>query len=490
MQENIWIFWVTAAALVGLTVAALVAPLVRARRAGDTEEGTAEASDVDIYKSQLAEVDRDLARGVLNAEEAERTRTEIARRLLAADRAGTEAAPQREAPRRLNIALAVVTMLAVAGAALWGYVQLGVPGYGDLPRAERLALAEEMRRNRPSQSEAEARVTDKIAATPPVNDDVRDMIERLREIVPTRPDDLNGWQLLADNEGRLLNFDAAAEAQSRVVALRGDAASESDRYRLALYRFISDDGGVNPDLQAQINAFATGREARADLWQAMAIDARSIGHFQAAARAKERNIAALGDAAETEDYAELLDYLVSAANGVVSPEAETIAVRLLQRDEGNVAALYYAGLLYSQTDRPDRAFNFFRRVIETGAPDSLHYTMAANQVEAVARRAGVDYSLPEPETRGPSAADMEAAQDMSEEDRAAMIGNMVSGLSARLAEEGGPPADWAQLIRALGVMGDTERAAAIWSEAQQVFAASPEAVDSIREAARAAGVAE
>ena len=488
MEQTVWIFWVAAAALVGLTVAALVAPLIRARHADDSETG--EVTDVDIYKSQLAEVERDLARGVLNAEEAERTRTEIARRLLAADRAGTEAEPRDEAPRRLNIALAVVTMLAVAGAALWGYMTLGQPGYGDLPRAERIAAAEEMRRNRPSQREAEARVNDKIAATPQVDAETRDMIERLREIVPTRPDDLDGWQLLADNEGRLMNFAAAAEAQARVVALKGDAASETDRYRLAFYRFIADDGGISPDLQAQINGIAEDPAARAELWQAMALDARSIGHFQAAARAKERQIAARGDAATTEDYAELLDYLVSAANGVVTPEAETIAVRLLQRDRGNVAALYYAGLLYSQTDRPDRAFDFFRRVIETGNPDSLHYTMAANQIESVARRAGVDYSLPEPQGRGPSAADMQAAQDMSEEDRAAMIENMVSGLSTRLAEQGGPPADWAQLIRALGVLGRDERAAAIWTEAQQVFAGDTAALETIRGAARAAGVAE
>jgi cytochrome c-type biogenesis protein CcmH len=85
---------------------------------------------------------------------------------------------------------------------------------------------------------------------------------------------------------------------------------------------------------------------------------------------------------------------------------------------------------------------------------------------------------------------MAAAQDMSEEDRAAMIGGMVSSLSERLANEGGPPEEWAQLIRALGVLGETERAAAIWGEAQEVFAASDAAISTIRSAARAAGVAE
>ncbi|NBD31078.1 MAG: c-type cytochrome biogenesis protein CcmI [Alphaproteobacteria bacterium] len=484
MEQNPWIFWVAVAVLVAFTLAALVAPLIRRLSNGDDSE----VSDVDIYKSQLEEVDRDLARGVLNAEEAERTRTEIARRLLAADKAGVRATG--EAPRGLNRALAVVTVLGIAGAGVWGYAELGVPGYADQPRSERLLRAEELRQARPTQREAEARITDKIAATAQVGEDVREMIERLRQIVPTRPDDLNGWQLLADNEGRLLNFERAAEAQTRVIALKGAEATETDRYRLAFYRFIADDGAVSPDLQAQIGQVAADRDARTDLWQAMALDARSIGHFQAAARAQERYLAAVGENAVPADFADLLDYLVSAAGGVVTPEAETIAVRLLQRDEGNPAALYYAGLLYYQTERPDRAFNFYRRVIETGTPGTLHYTMAAGQIEDVAWLAGKDYTLPETQTRGPSAADMAAAQDMSEEDRTAMIGGMVSSLSERLANEGGTPDEWAQLIRALGVLGETERAAAIWGEAQEVFASSEQAVDTIRSAARAAGVAE
>ena len=55
--------------------------------------------------------------------------------------------------------------------------------------------------------------------------------------------------------------------------------------------------------------------------------------------------------------------------------------------------------------------------------------------------------------------------------------------------EGGPAQDWAQLIVALGVLGDQQRAAAIWDEAQTVFAASPDAIAVLRGAAESAGVA-
>ena len=53
-----------------------------------------------------------------------------------------------------------------------------------------------------------------------------------------------------------------------------------------------------------------------------------------------------------------------------------------------------------------------------------------------------------------------------------MIRGMVEGLAGRLADEGGPAEDWARLIASLGVLGETERAAAILAEARDAFAAS------------------
>jgi len=45
------------------------------------------------------------------------------------------------------------------------------------------------------------------------------------------------------------------------------------------------------------------------------------------------------------------------------------------------------------------------------------------------------------------------AQSMSEEDRQAMIKNMVEGLAARLYQEGGTPEEWARLIRSRKQLG-------------------------------------
>ena len=65
---------------------------------------------------------------------------------------------------------------------------------------------------------------------------------------------------------------------------------------------------------------------------------------------------------------------------------------------------------------------------------------------------------------------MEAAGQMSAEDRAAMIEGMVGNLSARLANEGGTVEEYAQLITALGVLGRLDEARTILAEARANFA--------------------
>jgi len=71
-----------------------------------------------------------------------------------------------------------------------------------------------------------------------------------------------------------------------------------------------------------------------------------------------------------------------------------------------------------------------------------------------------------------------------------MVEGMVARLSDRLASEGGPPADWARLIRALGVLGRRQEAEAILAEARVKLAGDPAARSLLDEAAANAGIAE
>lgn len=72
-------------------------------------------------------------------------------------------------------------------------------------------------------------------------------------------------------------------------------------------------------------------------------------------------------------------------------------------------------------------------------------------------------------------------------DRQAMIEGMVEQLNDRLAREGGSAEEWARLIASLGVLGQTERARAIYGEAQGRFAGRAEDLAALKAAAEQAG---
>ncbi|MAM61137.1 c-type cytochrome biogenesis protein CcmI [Maritimibacter sp. UBA3975] len=410
-------FWMLAA------LAALFIVMVLGYALFSPARNTARASaefDMEIYRDQLKELDRDLARGVVAPEEAERTRVEISRRLLEADRAAQAQDGAHRAPRAASIAATagIAVLLGLGGA--YVYSNLGAPGYPDLPLDLRKSLAAETRENRPDQAAAEAEMPAWEGPNADVPSDYVTLVEQLRTAVARRPGDIQGLALLARHEAALENYRAAHRAQSRLIEARGE-----------------DDVGA-------------------------------------------------------QDYADLAELLILAAGGYVSPEAETALTRALNIDPQNGVARYYSGLLFAQTGRPDLAFRMWRTLLENSPTDSPWIGPIRAQIGDLARAAGVNYTPREGEDapRGPSAQDMENAAEMSEEDRAQMIRGMVDGLSERLASEGGPASDWARLLRALGVLGDTERAQAIWSEAQSRFAEHPEDLEQIRAAARDAGVAE
>lgn len=408
------IFWFIIAGI-AIAVAAI---LVRAVLLGRTGSVSPAAFDLQVYRDQLKEVDRDLARGILAEDEAERLRIEVSRRILAADAQVKAESETSGRPRPVGWAVAGVAAVVLMGGALVLYSGLGAPGYDDLPIKARIAHSDELRANRLSQAAAEARLPEHTPLTD-VSEEYMELIKKLRETVRQRPDDLQGLTLLVRNEAGMANYTPAYEAQSKIIALKGDKAPASD-------------------------------------------------------------------------YTYLAELLITSAGGYVSQEAETALREALKRAPQDPIARYYQAQYMMQVDRPDAAFRTLEKLLNDSPPDAPWVKAVRGQIEEVAWRAGAKFELPPAQEglSGPSAEDMQAAQDMSDEDRQEMIRGMVSRLSERLAAEGGPPEEWARLIRALGVLGETDRARAIYTESRQVFAQSPEALAELRAAAQAGGVAE
>ncbi len=235
----------------------------------------------------------------------------------------------------------------------------------------------------------------------------------------------------------------------------------------------------------------------------LAYNEQVLGNYAAAYRAQAAVIALKGAEATAADHAAFGELMVAAAGGYVSPEAEAAFSEVLRRDPANGTALYYIGQMFAQTGRFDLAFRLWRPLLDRSDPQDPWVAPIRAQIAEVADRAGVRYTLPPlpgapgppfpgpvwPRP-GPTQDQVTAAQDMSPEDRAAMIRGMVAGLAERLAQGEGTAAEWARLIRAYGVLGDREAAAAAWAQAQTALAATPAAVAEVRAAAVAAGVAE
>lgn len=251
-----WAFWAVAATLVLAVAGILLQSLRQAAGLAATE-----AMDIRVYRDQLAEVERDLTRGTLTAEEGQRLRSEVGRRLLEADRRGAAPGAQETEGRGAGgmIAASALIILVLAGA-VSGYLWLGAPGYPDVPLAARLAEADRQMQSRPSQAEA-------VAGAPPVTPVVpapefAALMDKLRTAIASRPNDTVGLELLARNEAGLGNLAAAETALRQLITARGDAGRAEDHAALAEIMIRAAGGYVSP-------------EAEAELIRALKLDARN-----------------------------------------------------------------------------------------------------------------------------------------------------------------------------------------------------------------------
>jgi cytochrome c-type biogenesis protein CcmH len=145
-----------------------------------------------VYRAQLAQLEADLARGVLDKAEAEPARIEIARRLLATE--GLASTPVKSRPNR---ALAAVLAILVISDAGWVYMRIGAPGLPDMPAASRPPPA-------PEEDEGAA---------------MQAAIAALRDAVAKDPSNAARWTILARALGANGQWPDAAEAYRRVTTL-------------------------------------------------------------------------------------------------------------------------------------------------------------------------------------------------------------------------------------------------------------------------------
>ncbi len=249
--------WIAFASMTAAAVVCVVWPLLRQRSA----VGAGALPDVGFYRQQIAELDEDVARGMLPAADASGTRAELGRRLLSAAEGATL---ERARPmRRGRYALALLAAVLVPALTLGLYLKIGSPRYGDLPLAER-ALPQE---------------------------NILALIERVETHLASHPDDYRGYQLIAPVYMQMGRFNDAAHAYGEMLRIKGPTPEHESDYGQALV--MAADGVVTQQARAAFDAalkadptqpqsrFFTGLAAEQDgdkvnaraIWQKLADEA-------------------------------------------------------------------------------------------------------------------------------------------------------------------------------------------------------------------------
>ena len=312
--------------------------------------------DVTVYKDQLLELDRDMQRGILNADEATAARTEIERRILtlADDAEATTKQVEELRPGALSpatVGLALIT----PSAALVAYTVIGTPELPNLPYAERDIAAE-------TRQVAERRRAQETEA----------LAQRLAKRLQTEPDNLQGWMLLSNYHATSGRTTEALTAIKKAHDLAPD----------------------NPYVLLQ--------------------------------------------------YAEAL---IPTQNNIVSAQASDLFNKALAADPRNPRARYYLALAKAQANDVRGAIQDWVDLISISPPDAPWLTTVRSQIVAASKELDVDPrsfepsaaalamgpSPSEPTAPGPSRQDVEAASQMTAEERQAMADKEHSFVDERVA---------------------------------------------------------
>lgn len=367
------LIWALFAGMTALAVLFVLVPVLRRTPAALTEE----VGEINVYRDQLAEIDRDLEGGLVGTAEADAARAEIARRILRASR--NSAAPARARSPFVPIAAVLLVPLIAAGV----YGTIGRPTLPDMPLAARKAAM-------------------------PAGQSIEDLVAKVEAHLAAEPNDTKGWDVLAPTYMRLGRFEQAATAWR--------------------------------------NAIRTGGPS-------------------------ERRLNELGRV------------LVALADDTVTPEARAAFEKSLEVEPNGILPRFFLAMALSQDGRKQEAVDAWKAIVARAKGDEAWLEDARQELtnaEAVlagkpiepapvagpASGSAAPAAAPAP---GPSAADVEAAAQMSPEDRAKMIETMVGRLQERLAASGGSIDEWERLIRAQKMLGRLADARASLDRARTAF---------------------
>ena len=182
------------------------------------------------------------------------------------------------------------------------------------------------------------------------------------------------------------------------------------------------------------------------------------------------------DDATSATFSMLAEAVVVANDGNVIPRAKSAIDRALELDRSNPAATYFNSLYYLQREETQKAYDLLVSRLnqeESFVPWMETYATQINRIAAAADLPPVDFPRASTTQPGPSAADIAAASEMSDADRAEFIRSMVSRLAERLEDEPEDLDGWMRLANAYTVLQEQDRAIAAYRKAEALLERQP-----------------
>ncbi|MBB4286303.1 c-type cytochrome biogenesis protein CcmI [Roseospira goensis] len=455
------LLWLIVALFSALVMAMLMFPLLRGEGPGTTDRA---AYDLTVYKDQLAEIDRDLARGLLTEDQAAAARVEVQRRILAvagpeAARAatGTDAAQGPAASARadgrvrlldlvpraieqgpwgLATLAAIVAVVPIGALAL--YLVVGSPMLPGQPHAERI-----------EQAEREA-----LSRMPP---QLRAEIETLLEVIDRDHDNARAWFELGRAYRRADQHDRAVEA-------------------LRTARDLGLDGPDRPIMLAELG-------------ESMMLSEQG--------RITERTRQLFLDAVRIDsDEPRARFYLGMAAAQAGEPERALAIWRDLSAQ--TPADAPWAEMLRQSIAMVGQRAGIPPATVEPAHPLTLEAGQPVKRTELPEADGPTDGdAAPAPDAGAQMRADADRQRtpgDGFSDDEQAMIEGMVEGLAARLEENPEDVDGWMRLAQSYGVLGRWDEAIGAAERAAEQAPEDPAVLtglaDTLMTAARAEGAGE
>lgn len=415
------ILWFVLTAMIAIATLFVAAPFIRRTDRRLLES----ASDIAVFRDQLAEVDYEASLGLIDSAQAELARTEIKRRLLAVREAEGSALPPLANGERSFTAIGVASVVVFGSVALYALTgkfeqvtdtQSAVQDPASTKPGTKTAGARETALSPMLATASGENTSPKIPRAREPLPPVEEMIQRLVTRLQGNPKDVEGWRMLGWSYVNTKHYTEAAAAYAKAIEINPDSVDLRDSHVDSLIHAAK--GVVTLQAKEANEETLKGhpKDSRARFIRGLAIE--QSGDKEAALKA----------------WNELLGELDNN-----DPYAQEIRQRIARGGK------------------------------ELDAESAQPTTPGVATTPAVA--ANIEVSVPFAPTgeKGPRPEDIRDAEAMTPAERQAMIRRMVDSLENRLEQSPSDADGWIKLIRSHSTLGDRDRAKSAFEKASKAF---------------------